>query len=497
MKSLQDRVFEYIQNKKLIHSGDKVLVGVSGGGDSIALLHLLYDLSLRLEINLLVTHFDHQLRPDESQKDCVFVQKEAEALRLPFLSKKMNIKTLAKDENLSLEETARDARYSFFEEVAQACGAQKIAAGHTREDQAETILLRILRGTGPEGLQGMKPARSLGPLTLIRPLLFISRNELREYLKEKKLEWREDASNDNLFFTRNRVRKVLIPLLEKEFNPQVVDHLNHLSETLECENKYLNDEIQRIRASEIQKEDRNLFFNAHSFKILPQALQTRLIRNLFRELTKGEELSFVHVKNVLSFLSSSQSGRSLELPQGLEVWLDFDRIFMGQREAKSGFPCQTLLIPGEKMILTDPFKYEIFVRWMKKEEEIEERKNQVSLGNFLEELSLEGEVERVEHFDGSCVDSLLIRSREAGDLYDPIGLGTFKKIKEILIDQKIPRSLREAIPLFLSKDKILWVGGYRISESFKVKPETQTILEIRLRMVRCSRTLYLPVLPIP
>ena len=481
---LVNQIYQYIQEYKLILPEDKVVLGVSGGGDSIALLHILYEIRARLKMQLIVAHLDHQLRAGESEEDLTFVRSQAQALGLPFVEGKEDVKMFSESEGLSLEDAARRVRYDFLRSVAVSHQAQKIAVGHTKEDQAETLLLRLMRGTGMQGLGGMRPSRPLEPVTLIRPLLETSKEMLRSYLNERNLTWREDSSNQEIFPTRNKVRKLLIPFLEKEFNPKILDELFHLSQILGVDHEYLQRETLKVFRELVRPAGKTLSFSIDSFKDLDLAIQRRLIREIFCALVPDGNLSYQHVENVLSFLKSSQSGRGIILPKGVEGWREFDQFFAGKRELKNVLNSELIQVPGEKVMEGKRVQFKIGICRRSVKDIPPLAQSESSLVQTWGLLSEGRAVEYCEYFSADKIeDSVVIRSRQAGDLYDPIGLGSFKAVKEIFIDEKVPLSFRKQIPIFVSGKKIFWIGGYRISESFKVQADSPEVLEVRLSMI--------------
>lgn len=446
----------------------------------MALLRLLCALGPSLDMKLIVAHFDHQLRPDSAQ-DMHFVEKTASRLHFTFVSEKEDVKAFALKKRLSLEEAARTLRYAFLEETALQYGAAKVAVAHTWDDQAETILMRILRGTGMEGLRGMSEVRPLGQVQLIRPLLKVRRADLRHYLQSKKMIYREDSSNQDLSFTRNRVRKILIPLLKKEFNPRIEEELIRLAALLESDQMYLEKGIGEIFRKHVNKGHHSLHVSLDLLKSLDLAIQRRLIRKMFSHLTDSETLSYVHVEKILSFLKDSQSGKKILLPKKAEAYIEFDCFGMRASSCASGSWSRKWPVCSQKMLKIGKVEIEINIQESSRKEFSKDSRPKLSFRKTWDEAALGKRMVCCEYFNADQIKGLIeVRSRKSGDAYDPIGLGSFKKVKEIFVNEKIPLALRNDVPVFVSAGKIFWIAGYRISESFKIRPQTKKVIKIGL-----------------
>ena len=242
-----DRVRKTIEDYRMLSPGDKVVVGVSGGADSIALLNILRGMN-DLKLDITAAHLNHGLRGEEADRDARFVEKAASALGLNYEYKKVDTLSYKEEKKLSLEDAARELRYEFFDEVRQRLKADKVATAHSRDDQAETVLMRLIRGSGLKGLSGISPvSRSY----IIRPLLFIGRSEIEEYLKLRSIDWVEDSSNESYEFLRNRVRRELIPAL-KSYNPRIVETLARTAEVLKADEELIRAETEKVFKKNIQ-----------------------------------------------------------------------------------------------------------------------------------------------------------------------------------------------------------------------------------------------------
>jgi len=300
-----------IRQYNLLRKGDKVVVGVSGGPDSVALLYALNSLKKELKLKLHIAHLDHMLRKD-SGKDMAFVESLALKLKLPVTGAQINVKALA--EHGSVEEIARNARLSFLFRVAREIKADRIALGHNLDDQAETVLMRILRGAGLYGLSGILPKRNLYGYQIIRPLIEVKRKEIEAFLRIKKIRPRIDISNQQDLYFRNKIRNKLLPLLEKEYNKNVKVVLAHMAETVACDYDYLNQSASRIAGPAKSKVDLKKFAKLHP------ALQ-RLILRMMAARLKGDtrRLTLQHIREIEDLISSRPLNSIVDLPKGISV----------------------------------------------------------------------------------------------------------------------------------------------------------------------------------
>jgi tRNA(Ile)-lysidine synthase len=272
--------------------------------------------------------------------------------------------------------------------------------------------------------------------------------------------------------------------LQKDFNPKSVEDLCRISKILVAENEYLEKETKKIFSEFVSPLGMTLTLSLSAIIQLDLALQRRLIRELYHSLLPHGNLSYQHVESVLSFLRYSQSGKEIVLPGGVKVWFEFDQFFMGWREFENLLTPEMIEVPGEKTVHSGELQLSVIIRRHLIKEPLRFSRNDLSLGQIWDSFSSGRMLECSEYFDGEKIQGpVMIRSRQSGDFYDPIGLGGFKKAKEILIDEKVPLHLRNHVPFFVSNGKIFWIGGYRVSESFKVQPDTQEILEVQLKVI--------------
>lgn len=481
MVPLVERVLNTIEKCRLILPGESVLVGVSGGADSIALLDILVQLRARLDFKVVAAHLNHGLRDAEARQDCRFVADVSKAYGVEFVSDRRDVRLVCEREGLSLEDAARRVRYGFLEETAAIVRARKVAVGHTLNDQVETILFRILRGSGPDGLEGMRLSRPLGESMLVRPLLGVARSDVLAHLKSRSLAWREDASNSSSDFARNKIRHVLIPLLENEFQSMISKHLIAMSSILGAENRWLEKQTGQRIARMVKQKGESLCLDLDAFCGEDVAIQRRLLRRLYECFHRGGNFSFNHMNRILAFIETAHSGRELDLPGGIKVWIEFRKLYMGKGKTYGILEPRILAVPGEIFFAGGKCRMKIAARRLPRGNYHPSRKANFAFSHIWNSL-LQGKTYEIsEYFDSGTVGAeILVRSRRSGDFYDPLGLGGRKSVKDIYLDEKVEASFRSEIPVFESNGRIFWIGGYRISESFKVRPETRELMEISL-----------------
>jgi tRNA(Ile)-lysidine synthase len=469
--TFERRVLEYIQQNSLIPPHQKVVVvAVSGGPDSVSLLHTLHVLQDSLGIGLHVAHLNHQLRGEESELDASYVSKLAQKLNLPVTIEKGSVTQYQKESHLSLEESAREVRYRFLAEVANSLGTNLVAVGHTLNDQVETILLHIIRGTGTRGLRGLQPAQKLKfngiDLNVIRPLLGIKREETEEYCQRFQLQPRLDSSNFSLSMLRNRVRRELLPIL-KNYNPGVSEAILRISSIAQDDLDFLESESRRAWHQVVRKEKNTFIFEKKSFKILAPAIKRQLLRTAIDKLIGTlKDIETRHIEEIMKALGKPP-GRQITLPEGMVFSIDYDRylLSLNTQELKpfSALSGESeIKVPGETKIHG----------WF--------LKTTLVSCNQLSNTLKEGD-RWTASFDKDAVgDKLFLRNRRKGDAFQPLGMSYAKKVGEFMLDTRIPRSWRDRIPIICTPEKIIWVAGYRIDENVKVTPETKQILSIQM-----------------
>jgi tRNA(Ile)-lysidine synthase len=471
------KVYLTIEGYDLIRQGETVLCAVSGGPDSVAMLHILVELveTQQLGWKLHVAHVNHGLRGAESDDDERFVRALAEKFKLPFHAKTVDVKGARDKERMSLEEAARKLRHEYLQGLALEIGAQKIALAHNLDDQAETILHRILRGTGLRGLKGMAPIRVISrkhDLFLIRPMIESERPEVEAYLKERKIAFRTDLSNYDTSLTRNKIRHKLIPAIESDFNPRVKMALVKLGQT--AGSFYL---LLREIAKEVYENTKMLSgegevcLSVEEFAKLPPAIQTLIIdRSVKTILGRLPQLNFEHYLEIISLCGEHAFQKTIRLPRGLEARREGYVLKIARPREEPPpikFTRQKVKIPGRTLIR----KLNLEINAEVQEGRI------VGLKDFIRNKDYTEEIIDFEKLQGP----LVVRLRSKGDQFVPLGSRGSTKLKKFFIDNKVPKSVRDRIPIVTDNSRIVWVVGYRIGDAVKITDATTKVLKLKVR----------------
>jgi len=324
-----DKIKSTIKKHNMLRKGDGVVVGVSGGPDSITLLHVLNSMKKEYALNILIAHLDHKFRGEESEADRRFCEGLAKKYNLEITWEEIDVPKIAKEKGISPEEAARFERYDFFKRMAKEKGINKIAVGHTRDDQAETVLMRIIRGAGMKGLGGISPVKEMQGFKIIRPLIEVSRKDLEGFISESGLKFRKDSSNEKTIFTRNKIRLELIPLLEKDFNPNIKEVLANMAENLQIENDFLSRYARRKFKSTSRIKREEILIDIKKFKKQPEAVRKRILRAGLEEL-KGDlrKLTYQHWREIEELISGRPANSIVDLPSGVTVTKDKANIIL-------------------------------------------------------------------------------------------------------------------------------------------------------------------------
>ncbi len=479
VNSGQDRFIGNIRSTitrfNMLTPGDKVLVGVSGGPDSVALLHGLYALRDEFEMSLHVAHLNHMLRGEAANEEARYVQCLAESLGLGCTVRKVDVRNYADERKVSIELAARDARYDFYLRTAVDIGASRVALGHHAGDQAETVLLRLIRGAGMRGLGGIPAVRPLdasGGITVIRPLLGLTSSEIRSYCDEEQLVYYIDASNVSPVYLRNRIRHELIPLLEQDYNPRVVQALCNTAELAQGDDDYISRKVCEKLGQIV--EDSSPYNVALSIPALSRqhtAIQRRIIRwTVCRLAGELDDFQFIHVEKVLELAGSGRTGSCISLPGGLQARRDYERIIIEWEEMAKSQAC-----PPFEYKLQVPGRTDIPEACITIDADIFNMKDKPDL---FETISSMGKDEA--YFDMDLIDeNITVRNRRPGDRLYPLGMKGRKKLKDVFIDKKISRNIRDDIPVIIWGREILWVVGLCVSDFAKLSPGTRKVLHLR------------------
>ena len=468
---LEQRVLAYLREKKLVSPGERLVVAVSGGPDSVCLLHILSTLQKDLDINLHIAHLNHRLRGKESEADAKYVTGLAKRLSIPATIASRDVKSYRQQRRLSLEEAAREVRYSFLAAVAKEVGALKVAVGHTSDDHIETMLMHLVRGSGIRGLRGLLPVNKLkvsgNSLAVIRPLLELTRQDTVAYCRAHKLKPRLDASNLVLEPLRNKVRHRLLPEL-RQYNPQIDRALLRLSRTAADDLDFVETETRRLMKNIVKDEKNSIIINKKNLLALPPALQRQLLRFSIESLLGSlKDIEAGHIEDIIEALAKP-AGKVIGLPFGINFTIEYDRYILSP-DSLSLCPFPTL---EGKIDLKLPGKT-VFPGW--------EINAAVITPSMFKSRS--GEINDF----SACFDldragkKLAIRRRLPGDCFQPLGIAQPKKLNVFMIDARIPRAWRPRIPIVCAGDRILWVVGFRIDERYKVLPDTKNVLRLEFR----------------
>ncbi len=452
------RTHRFIIQHQMIQPKETVLVGVSGGSDSLALLYVLHKLRPQLDCQLHVAHLDHGFRED-SAGDAVYVTEQAGQLGIPISSTRIDVPQLMRVQKRSAEVVARRVRYQFYECVSERTGATKIALGHHRGDQAETVLMNLLRGTGTSGLKGILPVRAG---KFIRPLLAFSREEIEDFVAQLRLQPRCDVTNYQLNYLRNRVRLELIPALERAYNSNIQNALNQTAELLRAESDYLEmlayDAFQACRIESYTPD--TVVLDCYLFREHHLALRRRILRLAVAEVFgETRDLYFNHFESMLNLIDGEAPNSVLDLPNGGAFRRAYDRVLI-QKSTENHIPFEyEVAVPGHTVFpLLDAEMIATVV---------EQPANCAVADKFPD-----GKFQAVFDLDRLQLP-LTLRQRRDGDRFHPFGMRGTKKLKDLLIDAKIPQQERGRVPVLMNRDEIIWVVGYRTCEQSKIRPETK------------------------
>ncbi len=449
------QVEDFIKKHRLFKPGSTVIAAVSGGPDSVALLHILNRLAPEHGFKLVAAHVNHQLR-DEADAEEKFVHNLCREWGVPLYYKKVEVKKKAEADRKGIEETARYCRYQFFAELREQVPADYIATAHHRNDQAETILMHILRGTGIKGLRGILPASD----NLVRPLLGVSRVMIEQYLDQNSLSYCLDKSNYDTRFLRNRVRHELIPDLEKQYNPRIIEHLNTLGDIAREEYEAMDRETEKILPQVLLSRDKQrAVINNQVFLSLHPAFQRRILLRVLGWLRGEEGWSALDLSSILDLAAKSGSAKRIKLGQGIWIHKSYDQLIITERLEDEVSYFYPVAVPGTVYIeeTGDTFTFEVLPR----------QAYQLRLG----ETGLD--------YDSLAGQELCLRSRQKGDRIALPGRAGRQKIKKYFIDKKIPHAMRNRIPLLASRQEVYAVLGYCTTAWAEVKETTGNILVIR------------------
>ena len=441
---IREKFIQSIKKHKMIETGDAIVVAVSGGPDSMAMMHLLLSIKASFQLRLYGVHLDHVTRDGQSTLDADFVKAFFNDCGIEGYFYQKDIQRYADQLNVSFEEAGRLERYRLFNEVMEKTNANKIALGQNLNDQGETLLFRLFRGTGLDGLTGIDYKREG---YIIRPILDLTREEIERYCTRQGIETRSDHTNQERIYSRNKIRLDMIPYIKEHFNNKIEKTLWRTAKLLTEDQMLIDEIVHQYMDTQVSFEEEKYIINIKSFNQEMKALKSRVIREILYRL-KGdlEGVSYKNIESILKLIEKGSTGKVKEF-YGIKCIINYNQVaFYKKDKVKSVQKKKELVLE-----VTDNTK------------KIEFTAN--SLEIYVDYDKIQGEI--------------FIRHRKPGDRFKPLGMKGHKKIKDYFIDEKIPLDQRDAIPLVCDAENIIWVVGYRMSETYKITSKTQKVLHIK------------------
>ncbi|HHX44464.1 MAG TPA: tRNA lysidine(34) synthetase TilS [Chloroflexi bacterium] len=485
--ALERAVRETIERHSLLPVGETVILGVSGGADSLAMLHLLSRLAPAYDVTLHVGHLNHRLRGAEAEADAAFVAAMCAEWGIPYTVESADVAAVAGERGLAIEETARQVRYAFLARLARALGARTVAVAHNADDQVETVLMHLLRGAGLAGLRGMRPLSRLeelrlgdpashdvaeGSIRLIRPLLEVPRAAIEAYCRAHGLEPRYDLSNLDRTYYRNRLRYELVPYLET-YNPNVRQVIQRMAEALAGDYELLRQQLLEVWPHVVRHaSDEAITFDLAALRDLSIGLQRSVLREAVHRLRRSlRNINWVHIDDAVRVLNDGSTGAAATLPRGLLLTIDYDVATLapaGYTPPRANVPRITrrIALPASGTIPLEGGWALTIERLPREALPADWRTNPDPYVAYLDAAR--------------CAGPLELRPRREGDWFIPLGLGHRQRVRELMINAKVPRDVRDTLPLLLCGADIAWVVGLRIDERFAVTAGTTTVLVVRV-----------------
>lgn len=456
--NLIDKVKETIKKYNMISEGEHILIGLSGGADSVCLLSVLNLLRDELEINLSAIYIDHKIRSDETPFEIDFCKKICDLFNIPIIIKSIDVIPYAHNNKISKQEAARELRYSAFYETAYQLKADKIALGHNADDQAETVLIRLIRGSGPLGLSAIPPVRQ----KIIRPLIEIERSEIESFLDNHNIGFIIDSSNLTDRYLRNKIRHIIMPELKK-INPSVVKTILKTADIFRSEEKYFEILVTKSMMKLIsRKNEQSIELFLAPLQILEPVIMRRVLRRAIDETRGLKGISFIHVEEIIKLIKDGKSGDRLYLPDNIRVIKKYSVLVITSEIPKR---LSNYIIEGPGSIYLKEPSLTLHIEFIDahKIENIEDNKKSAFIN--ADRLTF----------------PLSVRARNSGDYFYPFGFGKKKKLQDYFVDEKIPRDERDLIPLLINgNNEIVWVVGHRLDERYKVDKTTKKVLKCNI-----------------
>lgn len=488
-EEIERNVIEFIKKEKLIEKGDTIVVGVSGGADSVCLLEMLCRLRNVLEIKLVAAHLHHGIRGEGADRDLEYVREFCRERKVVLETRHLDIPALSKQQRISEEEAGRNARYEMFFETARAYGSRTLAVAHHREDQAETVLFRMARGTGLKGLCGMK-AKSIrevpgvsGKFRVIRPLLCLSKTDLLNYLEENGIKFCEDETNKETEYTRNRIRLEILPLFQQYINPQTAEHIAQTAQMLTSVNAFVQENVRQLQDQAVTvdktKEMPAVRIDLRRFRNAHEVLQAELLRQTVAELSgSAKDISREHIVQLKS-LAEGHGGKMTSLPYGLYAVCEYDWLRIGkktEREAENICIEIPKLTENAGTFIWEDDRQRVFFHLFFCE-------NGNAVCRETKEIYPISQIIQKNDYT-KCLDygkiegRLSLRYRRTGDEIQIGSTGHHKKLKRLFIDEKVPKEQRDSLLLLAEGNNVLWIPGLRMGDGCRVGAHTKQLLRV-------------------
>jgi len=466
-QKIEKKVFSFMEEHHMLKSTDKVVVGVSGGADSVCLLFVLLEYRKQIPFSLAVVHVNHGIR-QEAAGDAHYVEELCSTQGLSFYPFYVDVRQKAKQDKCSEEEAGRNARYEAFCQVAAEFGGTKIAVAHNSNDRSETMLFHLFRGSSLKGLSSIRPVRE----NIIRPILCLERREVEEYLNFQQIPYCKDATNDEDDYTRNRIRHHILPYAEQEIVSGCVSHMAQTAGMLQEVDDYLEQQT-RVAMDECVKDNE---IQVEGFLKQHKVIQQRILHTILAYVcNSAKDISYIHIQNLMS-LFTRQGNRSVNLPYGLIGRRQYDRVILEWRQKKSRE--SSLLAPEEKQLCVPD---EV---WLNQEQQLcmQIMPPTCNYEDFpINQYTKWLDYDKIEK-------SLVLRTRRKGDYFTIQGKDgkmLHKSLKDYMITEKIPRNERDELLLLAEDSHVIWLIGYRISEYYKISRNTKHILQVQLKRTGC------------
>ncbi|QTL99363.1 tRNA lysidine(34) synthetase TilS [Iocasia frigidifontis] len=461
------RFKEYIKEYDLLKNGDSLIIGVSGGPDSLTLFHLLNSLKKEYNLYLVVFHLNHMFRK-EASAEAEYVRGIAKRYEIKAIIEEYDVPAYIQKEGLSPEEAARKVRFNLLKKWAGKLDIKKVALAHNKDDLVETVFLNITRGSGLQGLTGINPLTEIDGINFIHPLLDIYREEIENYCQENNLKPVYDQTNNEVIYTRNKLRHKVIPYLEKEINPRLKGAVSRMAAHLRSVENFLS-RITQEKLAEILLENNKhrIVLSLSAIQKEEQLIRRRLVKGVIG-LLRGDviDLYTVHYKAIDKLICAGETGKKIPIKEELQIRISYDKLIfeIKNRGKKVSSYNKRLTVPGETLLSNKV----VIKTW---------------IIPFYNDWQQDAFSQDICFCDYNKIDlPLFVRNRRNGDRFKPLGMKGEKKIKDFYIDEKVPLNKRDKTPIIVdNKDRVLWIVGMRMDDRFKVSPDTANILKIGIK----------------